>query len=63
MVSERSDHEMVSVTFKLFEEVAGGTATGGRRVKKVRTKKNKNKKTKKNRAKTSKKSKRNNLNK
>ena len=63
-VSERSDHEMVSVTFKLLdEEVAGETAAGGRRVKKNKTKKNKNKKTKKKRVKTSKKSKRNNLNK
>ena len=53
-VSERSDHEMVSVTFKLVQE-GGGAATGGRRVKRGRTKKN--------RVNTSKKSKRNNLNK
>jgi hypothetical protein len=55
-VSTRSDHEMVNVIFKLLdEEVAGGNAKGGRRVKRGRTKKN--------RVKTSKKSKRNNLNK
>lgn len=63
-VSKRSDHEMVSVTFKLLNEETTGTRNrGGRRVKRVRTKKNKNKKTKKNRVKTSKESKRNNLNK